>query len=69
MTVEDQMDAEDYESTLELLSDLGGLLRAEGWAPEDQIRAAVHAITLAIGGNPEQARDFIRDFLLDRLRP
>jgi hypothetical protein len=59
-----QMNLEDYESTLRRLADLWDLCRSEHLSKEQQLSAIDHAIGLAIGGPPEQARDFVRDVAL-----
>ena len=69
MNVEDQMNIEDYESTLQLLADLRDLLRFEELSVDDRLSAVDHAITTAVGGLPEQARDFVRDLLQGRISP
>ena len=56
-----QMDLDDYESTLQLLSELRDLCHSERLSEEDRLHAIDHAIELALGGSPEQARDFVRD--------
>jgi hypothetical protein len=64
-----EMDHDDHESTLRLLADLRSLIREERLSVEQRLLAIDHALGLAIGGPPEQARDFVRDVTLGRLEP
>jgi hypothetical protein len=69
MGVEHQMDAEDFESVLQLLGDFKHLIRDARLGPDDKLSAIDQAIDEAIGDMPEAARDFVRDVMLGRLEP
>ncbi len=69
MSVEHEMDAEDFESVLQLLADFKHLIRDERLSSHDKLSAIDQAIDEAIGGMPEVARDFVRDVMLGRLEP
>ena len=70
MTDIGQMDLDDNESVLRLLAEIKDLIRAEHLlSPEDRLSAIDHALVLALGATPEEARDFVRDVLLERLGP
>ena len=59
-----QMALDDYESSLRLLMDLGGLVAAHHLTLETRLHAVAEAVTRAIGGNMEDARDFVQHVLL-----
>lgn len=63
------MALEDLESLLQLCSDLKGLIRSDLLEPEDKLSAIDQALTIAVGGTMEAARDFVRDVVLGRLEP
>jgi hypothetical protein len=69
MTTPEQINADDYESTLRLLADTKDLIRADYLTPETKLMAIDQALTEAIGGSPEKARDFVLDVILQRLEP
>ncbi len=62
-----EMALDDYESTLRLLADMQSLIRSDHLTVETRLHAIDRAITEAIGGLPERARDFVRDVILGRL--
>ncbi len=59
-----EMALEDYESTLRLLGDMRSLIRSDHLTVETRLHAIDHAITEAVGGLPERARDYLRDVML-----
>ena len=69
MSVEDQMGSEDLESMLQLLNELRDLIRSEHLTYGDRLSTIDQAVTIAIDGRVEQARDFVRDVVLGRQEP
>lgn len=64
-----QMEADDHEALWRLLADLQGVTTAESLTLEGRLATIHEAITRAVGGQPEHARDFVRDVLIGRLEP
>jgi hypothetical protein len=69
VSVEDQMGSEDLESMLQLLAELRDLIRSEHLSYGDRLSTIDQAVTIAIEGRVEQARDFVRDVVLGRQEP
>ena len=63
------MALEDFESLLQLCADLRGLIRSDQLDATSKLVAIDQALTTAVGGTIEDARDFVRDVVLGRLEP
>jgi hypothetical protein len=62
-----EMALDDYECTLRLLADIRGLIQAQNLSEATKLHAIDNAITEAVGGSVENARDFVRDVTLGLL--
>lgn len=69
MRVHVPMALEDFESLLCLCEDIRGLLHSDHIDSEGKLSAIDQALTTAVGGSIEDARDFVRDVVLGRLEP
>jgi hypothetical protein len=69
MSVEDQMGSEDFQSMLQLLDEFRDLIRSEHLTYGDRLSTIDQAITIAVEGRVEQARDFVRKVVMGGEQP
>lgn len=63
------MALDDLESLLQLCMDIRGLIHSDHLDQAVKLAAIDQAMTTAVGGTVEEARDLVRDVVLGRIEP